>query len=130
MFALTRKLVAVTGFLVFSSSYLLVAPAHAFGPQWRPVPGVAPLHLRPYQRVANVPAFRPRPTGARAVAGYPNIGPQPVGPGYGSYAQAMPMAMPVPAPYGHPYPGYPVPSMTSSVPAWAAPFSGMAQALK
>jgi hypothetical protein len=48
--------------------------AQAFGQQWRPAAsGALPAHTRPYQRMTNLPSFRPQPDAVRVGRAGPDL---------------------------------------------------------
>lgn len=51
--------IALSGIILFGGGLLPGVEAHAFGQQWRPVPGYVAMPGRPLQQAARMPAFRP-----------------------------------------------------------------------
>ena len=130
---LKKHALAVGGAFLLTGSSLVSGQAFAFGSEWRPATGYAaggPGTPAAYQRIANVPRFRPysasgpnryrdrvaalrsepRPNWAMAAPRYATA---PAYPAYGPPPQPYVMPMPMPMPSG--------------APGWAQPFSGMAQ---
>ncbi len=56
----SRYVIAFSGFIVLGGSLLSSAEALAFGQQWRPAQAYGAAYTPHYQRVANMPNFRPR----------------------------------------------------------------------
>ena len=124
-----RQMIALGGIVILGGYLLPVNSAHAFGQQWRPEPGFAPVaQVRPYHPVANLPSFRPRDPAP--VAYQP---PRRDHYGWFPYAQQAPAWA---GQYGYAYTGYqpvahyyypPQPTAAYDAPVWAQPFNGMAQ---
>ena len=55
-----KQVFALGGIALFGSTVIPAGQAFAFGQQWRPAPGFVSSQGQGYQRVANVPTFRPR----------------------------------------------------------------------
>lgn len=55
----SRYVIAFSGLIVFSGGLFSSADALAFGQQWRPAQAYGPSYAPHYQRVANMPNFRP-----------------------------------------------------------------------
>jgi hypothetical protein len=121
-----KKQVSVLGGVVlFGSIAVPGGQAFAFGQQWRPAPGLATTQGQSYQRVANVPRFRPhaaaepqprqhqsRPYSERYAAASPR---------YALTQRHRPVVRPVDPHHAGHLPRHYAP------PAWVQPFSGMAQ---
>lgn len=129
----SNSFVGAFGGVVLLGAAVLPADALAFGPQWRPAPvygaGVAPR----YQRVANVPTFRP--SFAKAQRRAPDVRPRisqraPRGPQLASSQPRRSIYRGLPQPrvmqHGYGYPGMSAPrSMAMFVPP--APYPMFAQ---
>jgi hypothetical protein len=124
--------VGAFGGAVLLGATALPGSALAFGQQWRPAPGHMPNNMPRYQRVANVPNFRPSYSAAPSrYRGYGHASPGMPREQQGMAAQyARPgHATRSPAAYGMPYGYAPVQRMAPMVaPGWrGAPVSAMAQ---
>jgi len=62
--------------LLTAGSVAATGQAHAFGQQWRPAAaGAAPAYTRPYQRMTNLPSFRPHRDAVRVGRAGPEMRP-------------------------------------------------------
>lgn len=125
-----KQIIALGGMMIFAGSLLPITEAQAFGQQWRPASGFSSAQPHSFQRVANMPSFRPRP----GVAAQPNAAAprfaQYTAPRYAPYPAYSPgYASPPPMVTAYGYPpqaSYYAPAMPPAT-GWPQPFGYMAQ---
>lgn len=138
-----KHLIAFGGIALLSGAMLPAEEAWAFGQQWRPAPGIGSVRTASYDRIANMPSFRPhsaaRPTIQRSLSPAQR---RPYSQGsyqrpysQGLYQRPFYAAQQHPAYFGGVMPVgagfYPQPPRASTAgyraPGWSAPFAGMMQ---
>lgn len=133
-----KHLIAFGGFVFMSGVMLPAEEAWAFGQQWRPAAGLGSVPTGSYERIANMPSFRPHSAARPAIhRSFSRAQQRP-------YSHAAYRTRPHQRPFyatqhGPAYRGvmpvgagfYPQPlhAMTNTypVPGWSAPFAGMMQ---
>lgn len=136
----SSSFVSAFGGVVLIGAVAAPGSAMAFGQQWRPATGYAPVSAARYQRVANMPNFRP-PVGAsagnlRRVASYPDYRQPYQRQRVGHQPASHPRQVAVPMQYrvygngfGHRYGVPPLPrQIPAQAPNWGNPFQAMANA--